>query len=550
MRHTGIHELPHARAALTLLTLLAPLCGRSAGAQRDVFDDPRVIDALELREQLAAGKRELPVIVCLVRTPQMESFSAWNVRALADAHRQGVAALESALLAALPAAEFTLVRKLENVPCFAGRITPTGLRALLASPLVESVELDELVGLQTDQGITLMNGDAVRTQFTGSRLSIAICDTGVDYNHVALGGGGFPNAKVIGGRDIGDNDSNPMDNQGHGTQVAGIAAGDSVPNGDYVGGVAHGARIYALKMTTTSDPEHASQSAITGAWDWCVTHQNDDPAHPILVINTSFGGGMNTSPCSGGSYQTSAAAANSAGITLFVASGNNGFCSALASPACAPAVIAVGAVYDANIGSQGPWCDISSSSCVAVANPACGAASSGFVCSDTTTAADRVTCYSNSATFLALLAPSHNASTTTWGGGYTTSFGGTSAASPYAAGAGALIIDAALAAGLTLSPASLRTTMIATGDSITDPKSNIVTPRVNIGRAVGVWVQFNYAGVELGTFPQPFNTLAEGVNAVNAGGIVAVKAGSTSETITITKACEVRGYGGTVVVGL
>ena len=64
----------------------------------------------------------------------------------------------------------------------------------------------------------------------------------MDYTTSQLGGGAFPNAKVVGGMDVADEDSDPMDCDGHGTSVSGIIAG---PNG-----VAPDAKIVALKACT------------------------------------------------------------------------------------------------------------------------------------------------------------------------------------------------------------------------------------------------------------------------------------------------------------
>jgi len=66
---------------------------------------------------------------------------------------------------------------------------------------------------------------------TGEGVTIAIIDTGVDYTHEDLGGciseqflaGNC--GKVIGGYDIYNNDNDPMDDHGHGTHCAAIAAG-------------------------------------------------------------------------------------------------------------------------------------------------------------------------------------------------------------------------------------------------------------------------------------------------------------------------------------
>ena len=53
-------------------------------------------------------------------------------------------------------------------------------------------------------------------------------------------------------------------------------------------GVACGAKLYALKISSGSTGS-ATNDAIVSAWNWCITHKNDDPNNPILVISTSFG---------------------------------------------------------------------------------------------------------------------------------------------------------------------------------------------------------------------------------------------------------------------
>ena len=41
-------------------------------------------------------------------------------------------------------------------------------------------------------------------------MTVAVIDTGVDYNNPALGGGFGPGDKVIAGYDFADNSANPM----------------------------------------------------------------------------------------------------------------------------------------------------------------------------------------------------------------------------------------------------------------------------------------------------------------------------------------------------
>lgn len=64
------------------------------------------------------------------------------------------------------------------------------------------------------------------------------------------------------------------------------------------------------------------------------------------------------------------------------------------------------------------------------------------------------------------------------------------------------------------------------------------------------WVDFAYTGAEeLGTFAAPFNTLAEGITAIPAGGLLKIKAGTTSARPTIAKAMTLSSYGGPVIIG-
>lgn len=64
-----------------------------------------------------------------------------------------------------------------------------------------------------------------------------------------------------------------------------------------------------------------------------------------------------------------------------------------------------------------------------------------------------------------------------------------------------------------------------------------------------VWVDFAHGGVEAGLYLLPFNTLAEGVDACPAGGRVAIKGGSSPETLAIDKALKLSAPLGAAVVG-
>jgi subtilisin family serine protease len=367
-------------------------------------------------------------------------------------------------------------------------VTLKGLNELSEIDEVVSIEKDEILEAHLAQGIPLINASSVRNTYDGAGVAIAICDTGIDYTHPKLGGGEFPNEKVIGGYDTGDDDNDPMDSNGHGTACAGIAAGDIGTVGSYIGGAAPNGKLYALKISL-GDSGSAYSSDMIEAWEWCITHQNDDPSHPILVISGSFGGGQYLSICDSASPAMTDAAANviAAGISLFASSGNNGYCEAINWPACISHVTSVGAVYDANFGTL--YQCVSSESCATKYQT--GICETGYYAVDST-AADIVASYSNTASFLDLLAPSDRTHTTDLAGpsGYSvgeyySSFGGTSAASPYAAGAATCLQSEAEAmTGTFLTPAEVRSKLTNTGDWITDGKVAISTPRVNLAAAV------------------------------------------------------------------
>ena len=432
----------------------------------------KLIDADQIERDFAVSVGHVEIIVTLTRPLRTMATTDFDDPASLALLQDEVARRQETVLATLTQEEFMLERRFENFPGFSGAVSRKGLDKLLADPRVEAVEPVRPLELQLRQGIPLINAAVHRSTYNGTGMAIAICDTGIDYTHPMLGNGGFPNSKVIGGYDFGNNDGNPMPvGNAHGTACAGIAAGNLGNLDDYIGGVAYNAKLYALKISPDNN-NTAMTSAMVAAWDWCVSHKNDNPDYPIMVISTSFGGGRFNSVCDTYSPAMTAAAlnANNAGITLLASSGNDGHCDSLVWPACISHVISVGAVYDANVGSM------------------------FFTnCIDSETFANKITCYSSSAGFLDILAPAHNAYTTDMVGvdGYSTGdyypyFGGTSAACPYAAGSVASLQHAARElTGSYLSPAEVRSLLTATGDPIHDHRcTNTVMPRINLAQAI------------------------------------------------------------------
>jgi subtilisin family serine protease len=102
-----------------------------------------------------------------------------------------------------------------------------------------------------------------------------------------------------------------------------------------------------------------------------------------------------------------------------------------------------------------------------------------FGCRDATTAADQVTCFTNSNSKLELMAPGAPITSTGVNGG-TSTFYGTSQASPHAAGGAALLLEA----NPGLMPQDIRDVLSATGVPVTDPKNGLTFPRINLLDAI------------------------------------------------------------------
>jgi len=224
------------------------------------------------------------------------------------------------------------------------------------------------------------------TGLTGKGVKVAIIDTGIDYTHADFGGPGTtaayaaakadstktlpadstlfgPNApRVKGGYDfVGDDydaatagkttpqpDANPLDCEGHGTHVAGTAAGGGVTSSGtaYTGpyskdtskqafkvgpGVATQADLYALRVFGCT----GSTDVVVDAIDWAVDHGMD-------VINMSLGGssGRSDDPDS-----VAASNAVAAGVVVVASAGNSGQNPYITgSPATGQGVVSVAAV--------------------------------------------------------------------------------------------------------------------------------------------------------------------------------------------------------------
>ncbi|HKR33652.1 MAG TPA: S8 family serine peptidase [Steroidobacteraceae bacterium] len=182
----------------------------------------------------------------------------------------------------------------------------------------------------------------------GEHVKIGIIDTGIDYTHANFGGSGnvadytgnnknvvepgtFPTAKVKGGYDFAGPtydandpdsvpapDADPLDGNGHGSHVAGTAAGLGVA-GSIGAGVAPGADLYALKVFNDTA---GSTDVTSQAIEWAMDPNGDgDMSDHLDVINMSLGSPFGE-PADPSAISSNNAAA--VGIIVATSAGNEG----------------------------------------------------------------------------------------------------------------------------------------------------------------------------------------------------------------------------------
>ena len=222
-------------------------------------------------------------------------------------------------------------------------------------PYVSSIWEDKTVKALDDASNAVIGAPIFWGSYShpGKDIDIGIIDTGIDYLHEALGGAPFPNSKVVGGYDFVNDDADPMDDEGHGTHVAGIAAAEGPPPTN-LRGVAYKSRLWAFKVLD-------SQGSGYESWVIAGIEKALDPdgvpstPTPIEVINMSLGGwGDPDDPLS-----QAVDNATRSGIVCCVAAGNGGSSyQTISSPACAKTALTVGATDNSDIiasfSSRGP----------------------------------------------------------------------------------------------------------------------------------------------------------------------------------------------------
>ena len=306
--------------------------------------------------------------------------------------------------------------------------------------------------------------------FTGVGQTVAVIDSGIAYDHAALGGGFGSSYRVVGGWDFTDEADADLYDDGpvgsHGTHVSGIVGStDSTHTG-----VAPGVDLVGLRVFDDTGAGYFSW--VENALDWIHTNRNSFQ-NPITAVNLSLGvatWNADTIP-SWANLEEEFAQLEADGIFIAVSAGNS-YTSyddtpGLSYPAASPYVVPVMSTDDSGLLSY-----YSQRHSSAIAAPGR---------SVTSTVPD--------------YAGDNNGTTDDFA-----SFSGTSMAAPYVAGSSVLVRQAMEFAGYTnITQDLIYDQMIATADSIYDLSSDAWYDRLNLEAAIDALMPADDYGSTIGT---------------------------------------------------
>ena len=337
----------------------------------------------------------------------------------------------------------------EYVPFVALRVGPQALLELVESTDVLGIEEDRPHQPSLLATIPLISADsATAAGFDGTGRVIVLLDTGVDTTHPAFAGrladeacfsrdGHCPGG---GTREFGPGTGAPCSfGCGHGTLVAGAALSRDLVTGR--NGVAPDARFISIQI-------YSNDGGTARAWTSDIIAGLEHAYalrafHPIAAVNLSLGGDPFNSAAACDAANAARKAAidllRGVGIPSIASAGNDGFTDLISEPACISTAISVGG----------------------------------------TTKADAIAGFSNSASFLSLLAPAALVQTTRQGGGFV-SASGTSIATPHVAGAWAAILEAVPGSNV----AEVTFALQSTGRPLLDARNSVTTSRIDVSGAI------------------------------------------------------------------
>jgi len=455
--------------ALIAVSVVGLLAIAGATAQRAPLMTAEA--SAEIEAQLAA-EGQVGVIVG-VDAPFAPQVGVDDAKAQ-DQQQAVIDAARAALIASLDLTGTVTVESNSTawvIPFVALNVDAAAYAALLASPLVTSIEYNRAYPVDLASTIPIVEADDLwALGFQGTGQTVAVLDTGTAATHSSLTGRVVAEACYSGASgsttlcpnltttQTGAGASHPSrcltlfggaTDCSHGTHVSSTVAGNDAT----IQGVARGANVIGVQvfsqLSGESRPLSYSSDQVSGL-NFVYGLRN---TYSITSVNMSLGGGLYTSTCDSLSPSTTAifSTLRTAGIMPVIAAGNDGSTVSISFPACISTAVSVGSTDDNDARSS----------------------------------------FSNSLpSMLDLFAPGSNV-TAAFATGYGT-MSGTSMATPHVAGAFALLKSAVPSA----TTEQILTAMQGSGVPITVPGGS--TRRIKLGAA--------YTLLTGGTLPTPSPT--------------------------------------------
>jgi len=273
---------------------------------------------------------------------QMNATANQEPIAVIVRHKKGVFSSQAVLRS-----DVRVEQQFKLFPGEAIKVTAADIDELSKNEAVEQIWPDLPVQAYLNTSVPHIQAPQVwEAGIKGTGIKVAVVDTGIDPTHPDFEGRIMATASFIGG-------DSAVDDNGHGTHVAGIVLGSGAKsNGKYVG-VAPEAHLYVAKVLDARGG--GTMSGVMAGIEWAVLEQN------VQVINLSLG---SDTSCDGTDALSTLCdeAVLQAGVVMCVAAGNAGPASqTVGSPGCARYVITVGAISDsdqiASFSSRGPTAD-------------------------------------------------------------------------------------------------------------------------------------------------------------------------------------------------
>ena len=229
-------------------------------------------------------------------------------------------------------------RRMTHMRFVAARVSASCLKRLCKIKFVRRVHPDRKVRVSLRIATPSIGSAKLQKRgLTGKGVTIAVIDTGV-YPHPDLT---KPRNRIIVFRDFVRGRNKPYDDNGHGTHVAGDAAGNGYSSKGRYKGPASNANLAVLKAFDKTGS--ADSSDVIAAIEWVIRNRKK---YGIRIVNMSFGiPGVKV--CSEDPICIAAEKAWRNGIFITAAAGNSGpDANSIDSPGISPLLMTVGAADD------------------------------------------------------------------------------------------------------------------------------------------------------------------------------------------------------------